>query len=230
MFKIYYKKITKKNYFKKKRYLQKKKRQATKFGRVKNGGFTYFHQSSNLDSLPFNPDPLRTHPFNFILFFLFTDPPWPLRDSPPLLVGQNPNPRPQPRPLSSPFLSPFSLSSLAAKTEDGAVAACRLLPHCWKVWGQVIREVLGRLSRCRGRSVEEDCRRAPQQVSRWRHDPDDVVEIDSGRVELPTYAPFGGWEQPVSRTSQISFGSFGKGKHNDGDRKKGNPWTEEEHR
>lgn len=62
----------------------------------------------------------------------------------------------------------------------------------------------------------------------------DVLEIDSGRVELPTYAddPFPGWEDPppASTTSQISFASSGKGKHVDGERKKGNPWTEDEHR
>ncbi|CAI9091382.1 OLC1v1026403C1 [Oldenlandia corymbosa var. corymbosa] len=59
----------------------------------------------------------------------------------------------------------------------------------------------------------------------------DVSEIDSGRVELPTYADEAfGWEQPGSRTSQISFGSSGKTKHGETERKKGNPWTEEEHR
>lgn len=61
----------------------------------------------------------------------------------------------------------------------------------------------------------------------------DLLEIDSGRVELPSYADedeFLGWE-PEFRASQISFGS-NKPKHGAGEveRKKGTPWTEEEHR
>ncbi|KAL6977125.1 hypothetical protein U1Q18_025921 [Sarracenia purpurea var. burkii] len=50
----------------------------------------------------------------------------------------------------------------------------------------------------------------------------DVLEIDSGRVELPSYSDelSIGWESE-SRASQISFAS---------ERRKGNPWTEEEHR
>jgi len=58
----------------------------------------------------------------------------------------------------------------------------------------------------------------------------DVSEIDSGRVELPTYnddGPFS-W-QSETQTGEISFGSSGKVK-NECERKKGNPWTEEEHR
>lgn len=51
----------------------------------------------------------------------------------------------------------------------------------------------------------------------------DVLDIDSGRVELPTYADDSdGWDSP----SQISFGS----KTREAERKKGTPWTEEEHR
>ncbi|XAR53523.1 hypothetical protein NMG60_11022112 [Bertholletia excelsa] len=57
----------------------------------------------------------------------------------------------------------------------------------------------------------------------------DVHEIDSGRVELPVYADDSSlvWE---TDTSQISFGSAGKTKHGEVERKKGTPWTEEEHR
>ncbi|XP_027111292.1 transcription factor DIVARICATA [Coffea eugenioides] len=67
----------------------------------------------------------------------------------------------------------------------------------------------------------------------------DVGEIEAGRVELPNYADedeFFGWGEPLqpppeSRTpNQISFGASGKAKHGDGERKKGTPWTEEEHR
>ncbi|VFQ63887.1 unnamed protein product [Cuscuta campestris] len=55
----------------------------------------------------------------------------------------------------------------------------------------------------------------------------DVGEIDSGRVELPTY-PDGsfGWDQ--AEPSQISFGN--NRKPGEVERKKGTPWTEEEHR
>ncbi|XP_027104730.2 transcription factor DIVARICATA [Coffea arabica] len=67
----------------------------------------------------------------------------------------------------------------------------------------------------------------------------DVREIEAGRVELPNYADedeFFGWGEPEqpppeARTpNQISFGASGKAKHGDGERKKGTPWTEEEHR
>ncbi|KAE8098583.1 hypothetical protein FH972_016636 [Carpinus fangiana] len=54
----------------------------------------------------------------------------------------------------------------------------------------------------------------------------DVLDIDSGRVELPTYADDdsdGPWDSP----SQISFGS--KTREAESERKKGTPWTEEEH-
>ncbi|CAH9122071.1 unnamed protein product [Cuscuta epithymum] len=55
----------------------------------------------------------------------------------------------------------------------------------------------------------------------------DIGEIDSGRVELPTYRDGSfGWEQ--AEPSQISFGN--NKKHSEVERKKGTPWTEEEHR
>ncbi|RWR97118.1 transcription factor DIVARICATA-like protein isoform X1 [Cinnamomum micranthum f. kanehirae] len=59
----------------------------------------------------------------------------------------------------------------------------------------------------------------------------DVGEIDSGRVAVPSYTEnsftpeWWGEEGP----SQISFGG-GKGKGAENERKKGVPWTEEEHR
>lgn len=61
----------------------------------------------------------------------------------------------------------------------------------------------------------------------------DVLAIDSGRVEVPTYSDdsvasgseLSSWDS----SNQISFGS--KPKHGgDNERKKGTPWTEEEHR
>lgn len=64
----------------------------------------------------------------------------------------------------------------------------------------------------------------------------DLLQIDSGQVELPSYVDDGynncgdefvSWDREL-RTSQISFGKSGKEK--DGERKKGTPWTEEEHR
>ncbi|XP_076912050.1 transcription factor SRM1-like [Bidens hawaiensis] len=61
----------------------------------------------------------------------------------------------------------------------------------------------------------------------------DLVQIDSGRVELPSYVDddesMVSWD-PELRASQISFGNNKGGKHGDGERKKGTPWTEEEHR
>ncbi|KAI8539655.1 hypothetical protein RHMOL_Rhmol09G0199800 [Rhododendron molle] len=64
---------------------------------------------------------------------------------------------------------------------------------------------------------------------------DDVFEIDSGRVELPSYSDESdvgsGWEEGESAASQISFGGTGvRRKRCEFDRKKGTPWTEEEHR
>ncbi|XP_068344626.1 transcription factor DIVARICATA-like [Pyrus communis] len=52
----------------------------------------------------------------------------------------------------------------------------------------------------------------------------DVLEIDSGRVNLPSYADESmvGWEDTAS---QITFGS-----NRETERKKGTPWTEEEHK
>ncbi|KAK1431403.1 hypothetical protein QVD17_07862 [Tagetes erecta] len=62
----------------------------------------------------------------------------------------------------------------------------------------------------------------------------DLLQIDSGQVELPSYADDGdesiiSWD-PELRASQISFGISKGVKHGDGERKKGTPWTEEEHR
>ncbi|KAG9146034.1 hypothetical protein Leryth_016586 [Lithospermum erythrorhizon] len=60
----------------------------------------------------------------------------------------------------------------------------------------------------------------------------DLNEIDSGRVKLPSYPDdcLGSWDSE-SGTSQISFGALtNKSKNNDVERKKGTPWTEEEHR
>lgn len=62
----------------------------------------------------------------------------------------------------------------------------------------------------------------------------DVREIDAGRVELPSYAddsatsPPGGGGGGWDSTNQISFGTA-KTKQ-DPDRKKGTPWTEQEHK
>ncbi|KAL8162052.1 hypothetical protein V2J09_013541 [Rumex salicifolius] len=61
----------------------------------------------------------------------------------------------------------------------------------------------------------------------------DIREIDSGRVELPVYSDrSSNWlrEPDSPMSSQISFGSGNKQKQSDGERKKGTPWTEEEHR
>ncbi|KAJ7974877.1 Transcription factor DIVARICATA [Quillaja saponaria] len=57
----------------------------------------------------------------------------------------------------------------------------------------------------------------------------DVFEIESGRVEVPSYtdesaADLSGWDSE----NQISFGS--KSKQSESERKKGTPWTAEEHR
>ncbi|XP_014512566.1 transcription factor DIVARICATA [Vigna radiata var. radiata] len=64
----------------------------------------------------------------------------------------------------------------------------------------------------------------------------DVFEIDSGRVEVPSYvddlAPpqlsGGAGNSAWDSANQISFGS--KPKQGETERKKGTPWTEEEHR
>ncbi|KAJ1436255.1 SANT/Myb domain [Sesbania bispinosa] len=59
----------------------------------------------------------------------------------------------------------------------------------------------------------------------------DVYEIDSGRIEVPSYSDDSAADCGLSNwdsSNQISFGS--KPKHSENDRKKGTPWTEEEHR
>ncbi|KAG6402191.1 hypothetical protein SASPL_139066 [Salvia splendens] len=63
----------------------------------------------------------------------------------------------------------------------------------------------------------------------------DIAEIDSGRVELPSYSDESiGWESDRSRSGtpgQISFGAPGnRSRQLDVERKKGTPWTEDEHR
>jgi len=64
----------------------------------------------------------------------------------------------------------------------------------------------------------------------------DVLEIDSGRIEIPSYmddsdSGHGGWDSPSQSENQISFSSSNKtAKHSDADRKKGTPWSEEEHK
>ncbi|KAK6936233.1 SANT/Myb domain [Dillenia turbinata] len=60
----------------------------------------------------------------------------------------------------------------------------------------------------------------------------DVLEIDSGRVELPSYVDEdSNWAQAYESSSsgQVSLGSS-KRKVGEAERKKGVPWTEEEHR
>ncbi|XP_020550455.1 transcription factor SRM1-like [Sesamum indicum] len=63
----------------------------------------------------------------------------------------------------------------------------------------------------------------------------DIVEIDSGRVELPGYsdesAPLG-WDEHarLRAPGQISFGGGNRSRHSEVERKKGTPWTEDEHR
>ncbi|KAJ4972411.1 hypothetical protein NE237_005510 [Protea cynaroides] len=59
----------------------------------------------------------------------------------------------------------------------------------------------------------------------------DVSEIDSGRIELPPYRDKSysqSWDSDC-QSSQISFGPS-KSKQSETERKKGIPWTEEEHR
>ncbi|GAB2211877.1 hypothetical protein Droror1_Dr00025216 [Drosera rotundifolia] len=67
----------------------------------------------------------------------------------------------------------------------------------------------------------------------------DVMEIDSGRVEIPNYSDetAGSWwheeeEERMAGGGRIEFGGGGKGGYGggEGERKKGTPWTEEEHR
>ncbi|THF98703.1 hypothetical protein TEA_021704 [Camellia sinensis var. sinensis] len=56
-------------------------------------------------------------------------------------------------------------------------------------------------------------------------------EIESGRIELQSYSDESslGWKTE-SKRSQTSFRSTTKTKHSEVERKKGTPWTEEEHR
>ncbi|KAL7181671.1 hypothetical protein ACSBR1_040544 [Camellia fascicularis] len=58
-----------------------------------------------------------------------------------------------------------------------------------------------------------------------------VKEIELGRVELQSYSDESslGWEAE-SKRNQTSFGSAEKTKHGELERKKGTPWTEEEHK
>ncbi|KAI4351334.1 hypothetical protein L6164_005709 [Bauhinia variegata] len=61
----------------------------------------------------------------------------------------------------------------------------------------------------------------------------DVSEIDSGRIEVPSYAddmaaPAEGSLSVWDSSNQISFGS--RPRQSETERKKGTPWTEEEHR
>ncbi|KAL8504928.1 hypothetical protein ACS0TY_016212 [Phlomoides rotata] len=60
----------------------------------------------------------------------------------------------------------------------------------------------------------------------------DIREIDSGRIELPNYSDESASIESKSRMpGQISFGSPGnRTRHSDVERKKGTPWTEDEHR
>ncbi|XVF05137.1 hypothetical protein REPUB_Repub05bG0145500 [Reevesia pubescens] len=69
----------------------------------------------------------------------------------------------------------------------------------------------------------------------WKHYEDlahDVMEIESGRVELPSYE--GELESPSwvseSAGNQVWFRAKGKEKERESERRKGVPWTEEEHR
>ncbi|TYJ18273.1 hypothetical protein E1A91_A09G112700v1 [Gossypium mustelinum] len=58
----------------------------------------------------------------------------------------------------------------------------------------------------------------------------DVYEIDAGRVQVPQYADDSVMlSQSWDSHNQISFVSKSK-HHGDGERKKGTPWTEEEHK
>ncbi|XVF47061.1 hypothetical protein PTKIN_Ptkin03bG0078800 [Pterospermum kingtungense] len=57
----------------------------------------------------------------------------------------------------------------------------------------------------------------------------DVYEIDAGRVEIPSYADDSSMLSSWDLDTQISFGSKSK-QHVENERKKGTPWTEEEHK
>ncbi|KAI3721752.1 hypothetical protein L2E82_32770 [Cichorium intybus] len=65
----------------------------------------------------------------------------------------------------------------------------------------------------------------------------DLDKIESGQIELPRYADdYDGnessvrWNSKELRRSEISFGAGKGSKHGEGERKKGTPWTQEEHR
>ncbi|KAE8692976.1 Transcription factor DIVARICATA [Hibiscus syriacus] len=78
-------------------------------------------------------------------------------------------------------------------------------------------------ARVPGRSVEE----IKQHFDMLVHD---VHEIDAGRVQVPTYADDSGMsDSELDSNNQIYFGSRSK-QQGDSERKKGTPWTEEEHR
>ncbi|XP_012485124.1 transcription factor SRM1 [Gossypium raimondii] len=60
----------------------------------------------------------------------------------------------------------------------------------------------------------------------------DVLEIESGRIELPSYEgelESASWVNESGR-SQVWVGSKGKERERESERRKGVPWTEEEHR
>ncbi|KAE8691727.1 Transcription factor DIVARICATA [Hibiscus syriacus] len=69
------------------------------------------------------------------------------------------------------------------------------------------------------------------EVKKHYHDLEhDVLEIESGRIELPSYE---GELEPRSRINESSGSQVwaaSKGKEKESERKKGIPWTEEEHR
>ncbi|KAK8601802.1 hypothetical protein V6N13_058521 [Hibiscus sabdariffa] len=58
----------------------------------------------------------------------------------------------------------------------------------------------------------------------------DVCEIDAGRVRIPNYSDGSVMsDSELDSNNQINFGSKSK-QQGDGERKKGTPWTEEEHK
>ncbi|KAJ9159733.1 hypothetical protein P3X46_025212 [Hevea brasiliensis] len=77
----------------------------------------------------------------------------------------------------------------------------------------------------RWKKIANYIRKSVQEVTQHYEDlVHDVIEIDSGRVELPSYND----DFIDSTSNQISFGN--KTKLGETERKKGTPWTEEEHR
>ncbi|XP_065872375.1 transcription factor SRM1 [Euphorbia lathyris] len=71
----------------------------------------------------------------------------------------------------------------------------------------------------------------PQVMDHYHDLIHDIEEIDSGRVELPIYNDdlLGStWDSTAPLSNEISFAA--KTKHSEAERKKGTPWTEEEHR